>query len=476
MIQSYLRGWIEPNDVRGRSIYLVGGTVRDLLLGLAPKDLDLVCRNAKDLGSCIARRRNAALVPMEKIPDEPCYRVVDRADPERYLDIAEMRGETIYDDLARRDFTINAIALELKEDGTTGDFIDPFHGKEDMDRKVIRMVNDLSLLSDPLRVLRGLRLASALGFAVEEATLKEMEARAGLLRDVSSERIMTELLLILKSPRSAISFREMDLLGGLEAIFPEIVPMKECEQNGYHHKDVWGHSLLVMEHTEHILNRLAEYFGDHAAKVAENLGEERRSLLKLTALLHDVGKPLTRGMKTETGRITFHGHDKEGSIVAERIADRLKMSNRQRTFITRIIAEHLKPLSHASPRARTAARLRWFRRMRDDSVPAVILSMADVMSSLGPESGEEYRMDFISRAVELVTSYFESVKPRIEAPLLINGGDLISMGMKPGIALGNLLYKIRFAQDMGKITTREEALQAARELVRKVIEAGKQTE
>ena len=466
-MQGLLSGWIGTGSIRKNTLYLVGGTVRDLLLGRASKDLDIVCRGAKVLASAIARDRNAALVAMEKKPDEPCYRIVDRRHHDEYLDITEMRGCDIHEDLIQRDFTINAMALELKDDGTTGDLIDPCNGQRDLVQKTIRRVNDQSLASDPLRILRALRLCSALGFTIEGSALKEMQVRAGLLRDVSPERILTELLFILKGPRSSLYFREMDLLGILEIIFPEIVPMKGCKQNGYHHKDVWGHSLLVMAHTEHILNQLAGYFGDLSDTVAETLGEEKGPLLKLTALLHDLGKPLTRGTKPETGRITFYGHDREGSLIADSIAERLKMSNQQRAFITRMIAGHLRPLSLASPKASTGARMRWFRKMRDDSIPAIILSMADVMSSRGPASGEQCRTDFISWATESVRSYFVSVRPKIETPLLINGDDLISLGMQPGIALGNLLYRLRFAQDMGKITNREEALEAARQMIRR---------
>ena len=465
-MQGLLSGWIGTGSFRGNTPYLVGGTVRDLLLGRAAKDLDIVCRDAKALASAIARDRNAALVAMEKKPDEPCYRVVDRRHPDEYLDVAEMRGCDIHEDLMQRDFTINAIALELNDDGTTGDVIDPCNGQRDLVQKTIRMVNDRSLLSDPLRILRAIRLSSALGFTIEGATLKEIQVGAVLLRDVSSERILTELLLILKGPRSSLYFREMDLLGILDIIFPEIAPMKGCEQNGYHHKDVWGHSLLVMAHTEHILNKLAGYFGDQSVMVAETLGEERGPLLKLTALLHDLGKPSTRAMKPETGSITFYGHDREGSLIGGSIAERLKMSNRQRAFITGLIAGHLRPLSLASPKASTGALIRWFRKMRDDSIPAIILSMADVMSSRGPASGEQYRTNFISWATQTVREYFGSAKPKMETPLLINGDDLISMGIQPGIALGNLLYRLRFAQDMGKITNREEALEAARHMLR----------
>ena len=151
-----LKSWLSCNVATSQPLYLVGGTVRDLLLGDQPKDIDLVCRNAKDFAYRLGRCKNAAVVPMEKKPDEPCYRVIDRAHPDNFLDIAEMRGPTIYDDLGRRDFTINAIASEVREDGTIGPLLDPFSGAVDIERKTIKMTGYGSFVSDPLRILRAL--------------------------------------------------------------------------------------------------------------------------------------------------------------------------------------------------------------------------------------------------------------------------------------------------------------------------------
>ncbi len=448
----------------GGQCYLVGGTVRDLLMNAAPKDLDLVCKNAKNLAVCIAKQKNAALVMMEKKADEPCYRVVDRGNPDECLDMAEMRGGTIEEDLGRRDFTINAMAIKLLDDGTAGELLDPFHGCEDIQQKTIRVVSKEAFVSDPLRILRAFRFAAALGFDIEEQTLKAMKNNAAFLKQVSVERIMAELKHILLTLNSSAWFRQMDEMGILEVIFPDILPMKSCEQNWYHHKDVWEHSLLVMEQVEEILYDFSR-FGDARARIADLLDDEQTVLLKLAGLLHDIGKPLTGGIKPGTNRIIFYGHDKAGAEIMKEMAGRLKLSSGSKDFLVRIIAEHLRPLALSSPKATNAARMRWFRKMRDDAAPALILSMADVMSSLGPESGEEYREHFMAWAVESMQDYFSSLKPKLEAPLLINGNDLISMGMQPGIALGRILYRLRFAQDLGKVTSREEALELAADMI-----------
>ncbi|MBI5632159.1 MAG: HD domain-containing protein [Nitrospirae bacterium] len=470
-----LRRWFE-NGLPEGDVYLVGGTVRDLLMNADPKDLDLVCRDAKKLAMSVARLKNAALVMMEKKPEEPCYRVVDRDDPGNFLDITEMRGETIGEDLGQRDFTINAMAISLYADGTTGDLLDPFDGKRDIQQNVIRMVSKEAFVSDPLRILRAFRFAAALTFTIEGQTLKAMQANAPLLKQVSVERIMAELQAILLTADSSRWFRQMDGMGILEIILPEILLMKGCQQNWYHHKDVWEHSLLVMEQVEVILSDLS-CFGNVSGRVADLLDEEKTVFLKLAGLLHDVGKPSTGGTTPGTSRIIFYGHDKAGAEIMKAVAARLKLSSRAGDFLVGLVAEHLRPLALSSPKAKPAARMRWFRKLKDNAVPALILSIADVMSSLGPESGDDYREHFVAWATESIAEYFVSIKPVLESPLLINGNDLIRMGMQPGIVLGRMLYRLRFAQDLGKINSRGEALKLAGDMItRQAEKKGRQIE
>jgi len=449
----------------------VGGTVRDLLLHAATKDMDIDCKNAKKFALRIAHQEHISLVMMEKKADEPCYRVLERDSPDEFLDIAEMRGDTIQEDLSRRDFTMNAMAIRLYDDGTAGELLDPFHGSEDILQKTIRVVTEKAFVSDPLRILRAFRFAAALGFVVEVKTLKEMQVNAALLKQVSVERVMAELQGILLTSNSSAWFRQMDDLGILDIILPEILPMKGCQQNWYHHKDVWEHSLLVMEQIEQILYDLSGV-GDVGSRIADLIDDEKTVFLKLAGLLHDIGKPSTGGIKPGTDRIIFYGHDKAGAELMKEMAERLKLSCRTQEFLVSMVSGHLRPLALSSPMAKAAARMRWFRKMGDDSVPALILAMADVMSSLGPESGVEYRKHFRVWAVESIQEYVTSIKPKLESPLLINGDDLISLGMKPGIALGNLLYRLRFAQDLGKIASREEALQLAGAMISRRIVRG----
>lgn len=446
-------------------LYLVGGTVRDLLCGRVSADIDLACRGARGVAEHLAVFHRAALVPLEKKPLQPCYRVVDRNDSTDYLDIAELRGETLEKDLRLRDFTINAMASEISKDGSCGVLIDPLGGERDLRQRILRMTNDQVFYDDPLRVLRAFRFAAA-GFAIEEKTLAAAEAASGLLRQVSAERIMAELLLIFRTAQSSSTIQALDRHGVLDALFPEILPLKGCLQNGYHHKDVWGHSLLVLEHVEYILNHLEQYFSDIAGTVSENIGAgDRIPLLKCTALFHDIGKPATKGLKPGTGRISFTNHDQAGAELMSLIGERMKLPNQAQDFLVRLVKEHLQPLFLSAEGVTAAARMRWFRKMGDDIVPALILSMADVMSSQGPESGEEYRRNFLQWCVQMSRDYYASLKKILEQPRLVSGHDLIGLGMKPGPQIGILLEQVTEAQDNGVVTNREEALELAAELL-----------
>jgi putative nucleotidyltransferase with HDIG domain len=454
-----LHNWVDNRLRRPFALYLVGGTVRNLIMDNVPKDIDLVCKNAKDYATSIAKQKNAAFVPMEKKPDEPCYRVVDREHTGNFLDIAEMRGEDIYEDLHQRDFTINAVAIEVLENGTLGKTVDPLKGIQDVRNRVIRAVGEKSLVSDPLRILRAFRFAATLGFTIDHTTWKEMKLGVPLVATVSAERITAELLFILRSSRSALFFRKMDEIGLLELLFPEILPMKSCNQNGYHHLNVWYHSLLVLENTEEIINNLVEIFGKWSTNITENLSlNDRLPLLKLAALLHDSGKPITQGQNEKTGKITFYEHDKEGMKIVDTIAKRFKMSNQNRELLSLLVAEHLQVLALMSKGIKSTGSMMWFRKMKDNSIPAIILGMADVLSSQGADSSIKYREDFIEHAKQSINNYYAKTKAIMEKPNLINGYDLIALGIEPGPKIGHILDQVRNAQDTGEVTTREEAL------------------
>ncbi len=462
-IDYIVKKWLDSDMFEKTDLYLVGGTVRDILTGKEPKDIDITCKNAKEIALEISKRKNAAFVPLEKKPDEPCYRVVDRGDISNFIDISEMCGETIEEDLARRDFTINSGAIEI----LSGKIIDPFRCEKDLREKIIRMTSNKSFSDDPLRILRAFRFSSVFEFQIEKSTLNQLVSFLDLLSNVSSERIMSEIFLILNATKSSSTFREMDKLGILDIIFPEIVPMKKCRQDGFHHLDVWEHSLLTMEKIEGILNDLSGFFDNYGEKVSEILDTKKRQLLKLSALLHDIGKPSTKAFNFKKGRTTFYEHDRLGAKIFLNIAERLKFSRADSEFIFKMIGEHMYALKLAARSVKRLLKIKWFREMNDVSIPVIILSIADVMSSQGKDSTEEFRNGQISFLKKLVFDYFDWIKSKINEPALIKGDDIIKLGLKQGPEIGKIIRIIREAQDRGEIKSHEDAVHLAEQMIKK---------
>ena len=455
--------WFGDLDRGHEPVYLVGGAVRDLLLEKEAKDLDFVCKDALVLAQKLARQHGARLIEWKKDDREKVtYRLVRRlreGKPEE-IDITPFRGGTLESDLQARDFTINAMALPVEENGIMGDIVDLYDGKRDLlKRCLVRMTNTRTFQADPLRILRGYRFAALLGFYMESDTKTRMEQDKNRLSLVAGERITKELLQILKTSRAAITMRQMDESGVLEVLFPEIGPMKGCTQNSFHSRDVWEHSMQVLENCEWIIEHLDSLFEKHAVEMREYLEQkDRLAWLKLAGLLHDMGKPSTRDVNNENGRITFYGHDKTGATMIDQVASRLRLSRESADFLETLIAEHLHVLNLSSPDIRPGTRTKWFRKFKDVSLAIIILGMADVKGTLGEDYPEEMREAHLRWSVETVDEYLERIKPELERPSLIAGKDLIDLGMKPGPEIGELLKKVQQAQDNGGIGDREEAL------------------
>ncbi len=464
MLKNELKQWLEPLKGDSPPLYVVGGAVRDHFLSRVPKDVDLMCQGADTMARRVADTRNAAVVPFQKNADEPCFRVADRGTSDSFIDIALMRGDTVIEDLNRRDFTINAIAIQVEQGGVTGDIIDPLDGVGDIKQRLIRMTSPDALISDPLRILRAVRFAASLDFTIEEATLAAMRQHAPLMKKTANERILAELLEIFKTGHSIRFVQMMDELGILEVIFPEIIQMKGCTQNTYHHLDVWNHSLLMLEHCEYIAHHPEEFFGPEGRQVSENLKPHNRlPLLKLAAMLHDVGKPETRGVK-EDGRITFYGHEQKGAEMVSDIAFRLRLPNQAHEFVRILVAEHINILSLFFSKTKPTTRMRWFRKVKDDCIPLIIMGMADIRSTLGPAASEERGEKHLRWSQKTVAAYYGKIKKQLERRNLISGDDLIARGMTPGPEMGRILKQVRNAQDAGQVTNREEALALAGEL------------
>ncbi|MEW5735435.1 MAG: HD domain-containing protein [Thermodesulfobacteriota bacterium] len=462
-LRGRLYGWVQGTDLPLAGVYLVGGSVRDAVLKRPCADLDICLRGAEAFAKKLARGRDAAFVPMEKDPSAPCYRLVSRKDPEDYVDVAEMRGEDIFADLARRDFAINAMAVSALAPETSpgAEIVDPYNGRADLAAGVIRHVSEQNLFDDPLRVLRGFRLAAILEFRISPDTLEAFSRAVSGLDRTSGERIGREFLLLLAARRAHAVLGQMDACGAMSVLLPELDPLRGLTQNLYHHLDAFAHTLESVQHAEEIVNEPGEFFPECAEEVRSYLeGTNRPALIKLALLLHDVGKARTRGTNPRTGLPTFHGHEAVSAQMTRYAAARLRLSNRDRDYISKIVDQHLRPLFLTADQTGEKRRIAWMRKMEDDCAGVIIASMADNLSKA--PSVEECRPAALS---SWLCEYYKVLRPRFREIPLLTGRDLLDLGASPGPDLGRILSEVKRAQDAGELSSREAAKALARKLL-----------
>jgi tRNA nucleotidyltransferase/poly(A) polymerase len=478
----------------GQELYLVGGAVRDIFLGRTSPDLDFaVPSNAIGLARRVADALKADYMTLDAERDTGRV-IVREGEVRTYLDFAGYRpgkGATgLEADLGARDYTINAIAYDLREQA----LLDPLEGAADLRAKRIRVCSRNALTDDPIRVLRGVRLAAMLGFHIEPQTRSAMREAAPLLESASPERLRDELFRILEGPRPDAGLRALEMLGALQAFLPELTLLKGVEQPAPHVHDVWNHTLAVVQALAGILAALdsqydAEKTGDlftgllvlrlgrfreHLAahfQRALNADRSLRGLLFFISLYHDVAKPQTRSVE-QGGRIRFFDHDQQGAEIAARRAATLHLSNAEIERVRTVIANHMRFHFHTSrmegeskePSRRAIYRL--FRDAGDAGVELVLLGLADLRGTRGTTLTQESWVAALDVARLLLENYWEKPEETISPPRLVDGHDLMQvLGLEPGPRLGQLLEAIREAQATGKVGSREAALEFARSWV-----------
>jgi poly(A) polymerase len=444
---------------RGVEPVLVGGAVRDVLLGRGGAvDLDVaVPGGALAIGRRLADALGTAFVPLDV--ERGAARVVM---PGHRVDLADFRAPTLEADLAARDFTVNALAVPLRALLRRGRaaIVDPLGGLADLAARRLRPAGPGVLRDDPVRALRGVRLAVALGFRLTPAARAAIRAAAPAVTTVSPERVRDEVLALLAVPDTARGLRIADALGVLRVVFPEVEAMRRTRQPAPHRFDVLEHSLRTVAACDRLLARLpalAPFGAELAAHVAEPLGGgvERRQVLKLAALLHDVSKPETR--RRVGGRVRFFEHDVLGAARARAIGERLRLPARAITVLERLVRHHLRPMHLASADAVTPrARYRFFRDVGTETRDLLLLVLADGAAVRGESPFRHWRGATLVR--DLLAGW-EEQRVSARAEPLLRGDDVMErFGLSPGPEIGRLLARAREAQDLGLVGTREEAL------------------
>lgn len=448
---------------------VVGGAVRDLMLERPIKDLDIATAipdTACSLAKSFAERTNRTLV--EYTHKQTIYRVVGHGQPQ--VDFTDPVGGTREADLARRDFTINAMGLELTGD-RKGKLEDPAGGLSDLESGMIRMTAPEAFDDDPLRLLRAFRFSAQLGFEIESKTFREIESRSLKLRDIPGERIQLELLETLTPDGSATQVEKMDFAGIIRTLFPELVLQKGMEQNDYHHLDVWEHTLEAISQLERVLRIEEDVLKPWSDRIREYVdykypsGHRRRPLLKLAMLLHDIAKPHCRGRR-EDGRITFIGHERLGADYCRDYLTRFRFPRYERDFVCSLVEGHLRPAVFSTEEPnRPKAAYRFFRDYDDAGMGIILMSLADRLAAQGPKVTEEINERHRSAIGYLLDCLFNRTELVVRPPQLVDGATLMhELSIEPGPLVGHLLKRVQEAQVTGDVSTKEEALEYCRKI------------
>jgi poly(A) polymerase len=446
---------LEPDP----GVYLVGGSVRDYLMGRHPVDLDLaVSTNAMGYARMLAQKIKGRLVVMGK-ERFSLYRVVKGP---IIIDIAPFKGDDIVSDIKERDFTINAMACRLED----GQVIDRVGGVEDLHQKRIRMMSDRIFEADPVRLLRAHRMAICLGLQCTSETKRAIALHASRIGNAAGERIWTELRLILAHGKSHAQIMEMAEWGTLEAVIPELSRLKECSQDQHHGVDVWQHTLQTYHAVERLIAQPAPFLPPVGQQFVKSISTEFIVLLKLAILLHDIGKPACR-KQDAMGRIHFYGHAASGEPLARRICRRLRISSRHGQWIAQMVQYHQWPLTlYLSQRGaafKTKSLGRFLRRCGPLTPYLLLHAVADCLGKKNRKSQADY-LEFIGKTLLL---YFKNAAAS-DRPALLNGNDLQSrFALAPSPLIGQLLQRIEEARLSGIINSRNQALQMAADLLAK---------
>ncbi|MBI4306146.1 MAG: HD domain-containing protein [Chloroflexi bacterium] len=470
-------------SARGVEALVVGGAVRDMLLGRTQRDFDLLINvDPEEIGASLAASTGSTSVVIDA--ERRYVRLIvppSAAAEVRWIDLAGLAG-SIEADLARRDFTVNAIAVRLTHwvAGRVHDsLIDPLDGAADLVRRVVKQAGPRSIIEDPLRSMRACRFAAQLGFTIDDATARSVRGHRQLLAGVAPERIREEMFSTIGGENAVDGLRLLDTYGILDLLLPELCEGKGVEQPREHYWDVFEHALQSMGQAERILSRPArladpvlaripwidghdDYFGEVAGD-----DQTRAALLKLAALLHDVAKPRTKTFEPG-GRMRFFGHPDKGAEISADILQRLRCSKRTVAHVSTMIREHLRPvqLSDGVRPATDRAVFRYYRDVAPVAVDTIYLAFADYLAARGPLL-EEADWDRHCRNLgDILARGFET--PRESKPSLLLDGNQIQrlFDLPPGPEIGRLLRILRDAEAAGRVQTQEEAIDLLREAVR----------
>jgi len=448
------------------TIYLVGGSVRDLLItNQLFKDVDLMMPSGSEsVARSFAAKINGSFFFLDE--DRRITRVVKHTNADiLQFDFTNFEGPDLNADLARRDFTMNAMALDLRDfiaEKSLKGLIDLFHGQEDVEKRLIRLTTPEALDEDPLRLLRAVRFAATLEFLIDDATAGQIRQRSKLITRPSPERLRDELFLILSERNAEKHLMLMDSLGLLSPLFPELEPLRSFAPGRYHVHDVLTHSIKTAGYVDNVLDDLPDLSPDHGNTVLAHLEERlehlvpRKAALRFACLIHDNAKPET--FSNVDGHVRFHGHDNLGAEKALSLCRRFRLSRDTEKAVTRVIKQHMRLFNLSTPDGPSKhAMYRYCRDLGDTLPESLILAQADARATREIMPKEQYTDT--TNPMAAVLDYYYTKFLKSEAKPLVTGQDLIDRGLKPGPKFREILEEIKERQAEGTLKDRQEALE-----------------
>ncbi len=434
-------------------IYLVGGAVRDYLLDKDTFDRDIIVmdEDARDFALKLADLFDATFVPLDD--ENKIYRIV-LPDKIRYIDVTNPVGGSIEKDLMRRDLTINAIAVNIRN----FEVIDIAGGITDIYNKCLNYVNEHNFEDDPLRLLRVYRFQALLGFELAPETISAVCKYVNLIHQPAVERINYEILKLFSGKYADKALENMNKTWILEEIFPFVKELKQVPPNAHHHLDLFHHSLETVKQIQNLYENSSDDVKFHLGNVDFG-GFSRLAHLKLAGFMHDIGKFST--WTIEEGKHRFIKHDDVGAKLSVKFLKDLHFSNKQIDYISSMIKYHIYP-SHVmtSPQITEKIMMRYVRKMDTNSIDAIILAQADRLSARGPEITDEIVERNISSLNMLLKFYLEARETLTPLPKLLNGKEVMKiLNIKPSPKLGEIMEALHEAQLCGDVVTREHAIE-----------------
>ena len=427
-------------------LYLIGGTIRDHLIGRTCTDYDFTSLQAPEIACQWAQKVQRTQIPLDETPGHETYRVV--LNPNLYFDFTTLQGKTIEEDLAQRDFTINAMAVSLTDFiAEKTNLIDPLNGQDDLRNKIIRVVPGRTFEEDPLRLLRAFRFANTLGFGVEPHTLSQIKVHKNKLNEVAQERITYELLILLETPRSNLN--PLDQTGLLEVLFPYILELK-MKPGSHPDTTLWDDTRNTFTEQENILLKPELFFDKHTQWIKDYISKNNHTpLLKWSALI----RPL---MENPDFDVTEY-------------LRKFRLSNTAIQFVYRTLkfSEIVLSESHSSSGAfkNDSTVYQFIHRSGNELISSLLLSFA---VWLGNQEDIKYFIPMINRVLDF---YIEKYLPARDRPTLLDGDVLKSkFQLTPSPQFRFILEKVEEARVLGIIQTSEEAEQLAKELITSQVE------